>query len=484
MTRMFPLFPFFNADGLPVRLLTLSTRLLLLVSLATLTACSKDKDFNTSKLSADFTEQNFEAAALGMVQAAMLAPAHSPLFDVLSEQDRPINCEAMPDVDFNAAQFQYQCECADYVEPEEGDTGYFCDRENTACFSFRRATEGHPVANSVRAQYNHCDLGSGEAYDGSAKFTDTKFEGLARELKPNSTQECISSMITELTKQRADEGKSLEQVNTYTVSGLELIFVPAGPDILVRVGRMVPNGQGDLERIVEDVRTIERDETAILVLEDSGSTDQQNLTTDGDMIYAVIDRESKLELCQSMYRTLSAELTNFGMVRDGEDLPEAQHFSAFMNGTVTLQVSTEDFENFSGRIADNSDYSVRVEQGSLSEIYAFEDMLIIKGYSSEHDNFSYQVGGHIDFAGVGKALTGTLINFFGHQHEPYFRSGQMVASAYDVDTVRITVQDNHMLKVEVAPEGSEAGTAVPTYTIFVDTPWSELIARDFVYADN
>lgn len=488
MTRMFPLSPSFNADGRFVCLLTWCSRLLLLVSLVALTACSKDKDFNTSKTSADFTEQNFEAAALGLVQAAMLAPAHTPLFDVLAEEDLlseeedlPDNCEAIPGVDFNAERFQYQCECIGYEAPEEGDTGYFCDRENTACFSFHRVTDGHPVGNKVRAQYNHCDVGSGEAYEGSAKFTDTKFEGLARELKPNSTQECRNSIITELTQKRADEGKSLEQVNTYTVSGLELIFVPTGPDILVRVGRMVPNGQGDLERIVEDVRTIERDETAILVLEDSESTDQQNLTTEGDMVYSVIDRESKLELCQSMYRTLSAELTDFGIVRVADEVDD---FAAFINGTVTLQVRTEDFENFSGRIADNSAYSVRVEQGSASETYAFEDMLVIKGYSSEHDNFSYQVGGHIDFAGVGKALTGTLINFFGNQHEPYFRSGQMVASGNNVDTVRITVQDNHMLKVEVAPEGSETGTIVPTYTLFVDTPWSNLIARDFVYADD
>lgn len=489
MTRMFPLSPLFNADGRSVHLLTSCLRLLLLVSLVSLTACTKDKDFNTSKVSADFTEQNFEAAALGLVQAAMLTPAHTPLFDVLSDQDLsdqdlPMNCEAIPGVDFSDEHFQHQCRCDGYEAPDETDTRYFCDQENTACFSFHRATAGNPVGNRVRAKYNHCDQGSGEAYNGTAKFTDTKFEGLARELKPNNTQECISSIITELTQQRAGEGKSLEQVNTYTVSGLELIFVPAGPDILVRVGRMVPNGQGDLERIVEDVLTIERDETAILVLEDSGTTDQQNLTTEGDMVYTVIDRESKLELCQSMYRTLSAELTDFGMIRDGAELPEAEHFSAFMKGTVTLQVRTEDFENFSGRIADNSAYSIRVDQGSLSETYAFEDMLVIKGYSREHDNFSYQVSGYIDFAGVGKAMTGTLVNFIGHQHEPYFRSGQMAASAYDVDAVRITVQDSHMLKVEVAPEGSEAGTIVPTYTLFVDTPWSSLIARDFLYADD
>ena len=486
MTRIFSLFPLsrlFNLDGFSSGLMKSGARLFLLASLMVLAACTEDKDFNTDKKTADFTEQNFEMSALAITQAALLAPAHIPLFDVLVPGDIPFDLETVEtelaeSCFFNESADQYECRCIGYEAPEpEAPELDVCERTNTACFSFEHAdAPAHPVGNKVFAQYNECDVGLGLKYVGTAEFKDTKFEGLARNLESSTTQQCIGFIEQDLAELRSSQGKRLEMVNIYFVDGMELFFVPSGSDTLVRVRSIEPDQFGDDQEVLRDERIIDKDETAILVLQGADTTDADKLTSDGNVVYSVIDRKEKLQLCDSMYRTLSAELTDFGVIRDD--------FSAYMNGVVTLRSSTEDFLDFSGRISDDSNYSIRIEEGSLSSVYKFEEVQVIKGFSTRHMSFDYRVAGYINLDGVGKALMVTPFVLTGERNEPYLRRGQVTTTGADFDSIRITVQDRHMLKVEAAPEGSEQGNGLPTYSLSRDVPWERLLTRDFEHAED
>jgi hypothetical protein len=453
MTRNFSLI---NRSSFSSGVLKGCARFFVLVSLMTLAACSKDKDFNTDKKTADFTEQNFEAAALAMVQAALLAPAHIPFFSVLSEHEVPEG------IDLDDAPNVYQKDCA---------------QGGSATYTFDTVTgNAHPVGNRVTVEYHDCTYDQRPTYVGTAELTYTRFEGLAKDLVANSTETCALAIAQDHADLRAKQGRALETINTYAVSGLELIFAPSGADRMVRVKRIERNLRGEEEEVIEDFRAIGKDEAAIVVLQDSGTLEARKLTTDGDVIYFVADGKEKLQLCQSMYRTLSAKLTDFGIVRDD--------FSAYMNGTVTLRNLTENFLDYSGYIVDDSDYSIRIEQGGLVDTYGFEDISVINSYSSSHDEFTYKVAGLIDIAGVGKALMSTERVFITRQRDPFFRYGYLGVLGANLDAIRIDVLDDYRIKVEAAPAGSTNELPFSTFSLSIQPSWEDFLARDFEYAEN
>lgn len=454
MTRNFPLF---NLDDFSSDLMKSGARLLLLASLMVLAGCSEDKDFNTDKKTADFTEQNFKESALGVVQAALMAPAHIPFFNVLSESALPDGIIRLESEERDENERIYQLNCA------EG---------GTARFTFNPVSgNAHPVGNKVKIEYRNCDHGDTPTYVGEAEFTYTKFEGLAKRLDTNDTEECAAAIAQNHAELRSKQGRTLETINTYDVSGLELIFTPYGGDRRVQVRRIEPDLSGVDQEVVEDFRVIEKDEAAIIVLRDSAETNPKKLTTDGDVVYFVTDGKEQLQLCQSMYRTLSAKLIDFGIVRDD--------FSAYMNGTVTLVNTTENFVNYSGRISDDSDYSVRIEQGGLTETYNFEDITSTRAYTREHGDFSYTVAGYVDIVGVGKAQMETAAAFIGSRNERFFRSGYLTATGLDLNATRIEVLDDYLVRIEAAPDGSTNNLPFPTYSLSIRISWEDLLARDF-----
>ncbi len=433
---------------------------------ALLWACADDRPFGGNERSADITHKNSVDIVSMVAQSAWLAPIHAPLFDLPDRADLAATAVVLP------------------LEP--GESAERISRFERACrisgritYRFDEPTDNpkFPVKTSLRAVYESCDHGNGHVYHGQIDYRYTDFKGYNRSYQPVDTQTCVTELadqleikdeIAALMAQPPAPVKSTAKVKLITGSGKFIQFVLFGRNKAVRITREVTNDAFETELVTEDIGLIDLDDKAIVIFTPEGQFPEYAATIDGQIVYRFADRFERVAACHSYYRKAQATLRDFGF--------EREDFSVWMNGTVTLSKQSEELVRTTNRF-EQSDFSVRVQQGALSYTNYFEDADVVKVVSQEHGTYSYNIGGLLKLDGIGNVQLTTVTSFVGQQGQPFLHEGNFLITGRNTESINVVPLDGYFLDVLVAPEGDKDGNNFPDYTLNYQISWTDLMDR-------
>jgi hypothetical protein len=463
MLRSVPIVP----SGV-LRFLRLSIAVL---GLSGLIACTEDRDFSTETRSVDITYDNALELSSMLLQSAYLAPIHAPLFDLPDREEVALYADAEPllpgEDGSRVSRFARQCS-------NGGSIAYRFDVPDTSEF---------PLQASLEKTFDACDEGLGVTVSGSLDYRYRDFDGLNRAYGRSDTSTCLTALADEidvaaeiqtlLSQEEAEvlQGNGVKLIRT---SGKTLQAYYAGTDTAVVVTRDIETEEFGTETITVEVARVAPDEKAIIVLANEGDQSDRLLTSDGDVLYSVVNGFETPAFCHGYYRQTDAQIRSLTLTWDD--------FTAALDGSVVLSLQSNDARQVTARIEDSA-FSVSVVQAENEFVASFHDASIQKATIPGQPSYTYSFSGDATVSGFGSMRVITALSIIGEQSTRHFRAGSIQVSGSDLQTIIVQPQsDAFTLYVQVAEGGDADGNLQPDLNLLYRISWPDLIDRYFEFA--